>query len=491
MRAVSQRVDDAAFYLDHCRSRMQITGLRACAFMRPIRLPVMVLFYNPLSADDVYQAMSSSSVASRVAPNRSAARIIVATIVGNGFAAYDFTVYSFYAAIIGKLYFPAGDPSVSMLLSLATFGAGFVVRPLGAVVIGHIADVYGRRTGMTVSLSLATVGTWLIACLPTHASIGIAATVLMVVARLVQGFAAGGEIGPASAVLMEMANRDRRCYMASWRGASQGAAACAAALIGATLTATLSPHALTQWGWRVPFMLGGLIGPVGWYLRRHMPAHRRPASTSRPPLSGMMRRHPRALIFGTMMMAAPSVSIYLTVFYMPHYLVDTLHRPAAISLLTASLSGLVIFAATPLVARMADRQASRKPIQAYLMVACLLLTWPLFVGLHQFGTTAALLMILAYDALALSNAGASSVLMMEAFDVTHRAAGLSIIYAVGVTVFGGFSPLAVASLMHRTHDPMTPAWYLMAAIVVSLIGLAGFPATSVRRLSADAQGPAS
>lgn len=411
------------------------------------------------------------------APKARPTRIVLATIIGNAFVAYDFTVYSFSAVIIGKLFFPSHNPLSSLLLSLATFGAGFVMRPIGAIIIGHIADSRGRRAGMAWSLALMTLGTWMITCLPTVASIGPAATVLMVVARLMQGLAAGGEIGPASAVLMESVARNRRCYLTSWRGASQGAAAFAAALVGAIATAVLSPADMQEWGWRIPFVLGGLIGPVGWYLRRRMPSVIADAS-ERPRLARLFARHARPLLFGTLMMAAPSVGIYITVFYMPSYLVQTLHRRAAISLMTASLSGLLILVVNPLVARIADRQRSRKPIQYLTLVICLVTTYPAFLGLRSgVGDVTALLIILAYVAVALSNAGASTVLMLEAFPQHYRAAALSIMYSFGVTIFGGFSPLIVTWLIAATGNPMMPAWYLIAAIVVTLFALQRFPET--------------
>jgi MFS family permease len=412
-------------------------------------------------------------------------RIIAAIVIGNGFVAYDFTVYSFSAVIIGKLFFPADSAAASLLLSLATFGAGFVMRPLGALMIGHIADSRGRKAGLTVSLTLMTIGTWLIACLPGYASIGPAATVLMVLARLMQGLAAGGEIGPASASLMESAGSGQRCFMVSWRGASQGAAAFAAALVGASTTALLSPADMHAWGWRIPFLLGGLIGPVGWYLRRRMPAGA-PAQRVRLSPRQLFGEHPRALVCGILMMAAPSVSIYVAVFYMPAYLIHTLHRPPAISLFTACLSGLAILVATPLVARASDRFASRKTLQYASLLASLGVSWFAFRALtHGAGDLAALVIITAYVALSLNNAGAASVLMMEAFPAQRRAAGLSVIYSLGVVLFGGFSPLAVTWLIERTGDPMIPAWYLMGASVVTLIALKAFPERRASRVCGE------
>jgi MFS transporter, MHS family, proline/betaine transporter len=402
-------------------------------------------------------------------------RIIAAIVIGNGFVAYDFTVYSFSAVLIGKLFFPSANPASSLLLSLGTFGAGFVMRPLGAILIGHISDSRGRKAGMRVALALMTVGTWMIACLPTYASIGAAAPVLMVIARLIQGLAAGGEIGPASASLMESVPYRRRCFMVSWRGASQGAAAFLAALVGASTQALLSPAAMHDWGWRVPFVLGGLIGPVGWFLRRHM--HEAAPAAIRERLSArLVTQYARPLALGVLMMAAPSVSIYITVFYMPSYLIGTLHRSATVSLLTACLSGLVILVTTPLVARIADGRASRKTIQYLSLAVAIAGAWPAFGCLTRGASdVAALFVITFYVAFAVNNAGAGSVLMMEAFPRHHRAAGLSVIYSFGVVLFGGFSPFIVSWLIHVTGNVMMPAWYLIAANALSLGALYFFP----------------
>ena len=401
---------------------------------------------------------------------RSLTRTIAAIVIGNGFVAYDFTVYSFSAVLIGKLFFPSANPASSLLLSLATFGAGFVMRPLGAILIGHISDSRGRKAGMSVALTLMTVGTWMIACLPTYASIGTAASILLVIARLLQGLAAGGEIGPASASLMESVAYRRRCFMVSWRGASQGAAAFVAALVGASTVAFLTPAAMREWGWRVPFVLGGLIGPVGWFLRRHMievPPTRRERLSAR-----VIAEHARPLALGVLLMAAPSVSIYITVFYMPAYLVGTLHRSPTISLMTACVSGLVILVVTPLVARLADQCASRKTMQYLSLSVAVAAAWPAFRGLtYGADNLAALFIITAYVAFAVNNAGAGSVLMMEAFPRYRRAAALSVIYSFGVVLFGGFSPFMVAWLIHVTGNAMTPAWYLMAANAISLLAL--------------------
>jgi MFS family permease len=402
-------------------------------------------------------------------------RIVVAAAIGNGLIMYDFTVYSFSAVIIGKLFFPSSSLLASLLMSLATFGAGFAMRPLGAMIIGSLADRRGRRAGLTFSIALMTLGTGIIAFAPVYASIGVAAPLLIVCARLMQGFAAGGEIGTASAALLELSSQGRRCYLVSWRAASQGAAALAGALVGAIATAALTPAAMQDWGWRIPFLLGMLIGPVGWYIRRQMAEAPMQART-RPSLRSVFAQHPRTLWFGMLMMAAPSASVYITVFYMPTYLVRTLHLSPTISLLSACLAGAVIFICTPLLARVADRQRRRKPIQFVTLTASIALVYPAFFALtHGVGELASLLIIGGYAAVALSNAGASSVMMLEAFPRHQRATGMSVIYSFGVTLFGGFSPFVVTWLIGATGNPMAPAWYLLGALGISLFALAWFP----------------
>jgi len=404
-------------------------------------------------------------------------RIIWAVAIGNGLITYDFTVYSFSAVIIGKLFFPSGSALVSLLLSLATFGVGFIMRPLGALLIGNLADRKGRKAGMTLSITLMTLGTGIIAFTPSYASIGWAAALLMVLARLMQGFATGGEIGVSTAALMELADKDRRCYLTSWRGTGQGVAALTGALIGACTTAVLTPEAMELWGWRIPFILGMLIGPVGWYLRRQM-TERPMDATYRPSLKSMFAHHPRALWFGILSMAGASASAYIMVFYMPTYLVTVLHLPPIFSLLCTCLASTVIFIGTPLLGYISDRQPRRKPIQYLLLAGCILLVYPAFLALtHGVGEIASLLIIMGYVALALTNTGPSSVMLLEAFPRHHRATGISIIYGFGVATFGGFSPFIVTWLIGVTGNPTAPAWYLLAALCISLFALIRFPDT--------------
>ncbi|MCU1740751.1 MULTISPECIES: MFS transporter [unclassified Pseudomonas] len=408
-------------------------------------------------------------------------RLVLAAAIGNGLATYDFTVYSFSAVAIGKLFFPSGSAFASLLLSLLTFGAGFAMRPIGAFFIGHLADHKGRKAGLTCSIALMTLGTALMVFAPPYSVMGPGATLLIVVARLMQGFAVGGEIGVSSVVLMELTARKNRCYGVSWRAASQAAAALAGALVGAFTTMLLSPEALLQWGWRIPFVIGLLIGPVGWYLRRQMPDVAMKKSR-RPAMRTLLAQHSRPFWLGILLMATPTAGIYILVFYMPIYLVGTLHMPATVSLLSACLSSILIFIGVPLLARIADRQRLRKPIQYWTMISSIVLVYPVFLLLTTgIGEPLSLLVIGGYSLLLLCSNAATTVMMLEAFARYYRATAIATIYSLGTLIFGGFCPFIVAWMIGVTGNPMAPAWYLLAVMCISLFALMLFP-DSLQRL---------
>jgi len=402
-------------------------------------------------------------------------RVIWAAAIGNGLITYDFTVYSFSAAIIGKLFFPADDPMASLLLSLLTFGAGFALRPIGALLIGHLADRKGRKPALMLSIGLMLVGTGIIAFVPTYETIGASAMLLMVGARLIQGFAAGGEIGVASVVLMELATPAQRCFVVSWRSSSQVLAALLGAVVGAAITYSLTPETLLAWGWRLPFILGLLLGPAGWYLRYRM-IDQAIRTSQRTSLRRVLTRHARTLWLGIGLMAAPTSGIYLLVYYMPTYLAGSSDLSRGLSLISACVSSAAILIALPLLARLADRQAKRKPTQYITQLASILFVFPVFLLLVQgVGAGTSILIIGAYSALLMGNNAVMTVMMMEAFEVHERATGTSVIYSVGVTLFGGFCPFIVTWLIQFTGSQLVPAWYLLGALCISVAALCCFP----------------
>ncbi|MEB0123209.1 MFS transporter [Pseudomonas sp. CCI1.2] len=406
---------------------------------------------------------------------RQSKKVILATVVGNGLVIYDFTVFSFSAGIIGKLFFPSDSSFTSLLIALLTFGIGFAMRPLGAIVIGNLADRKGRKAGLNVSNLLMATGTALIAFMPTHASIGVTATVLLVISRLLQGFATGGEIGVSSVVLMELAPRDQRCYLVSWRSASQAAAALVGAVVGAATTSLLTPEQSLAWGWRIPFVLGLLIAPFGWFIRRNM-VEIAPRGPQSPSLRVLLNSHRHQLLLGILMMAAPTASIYLMVLYMPTYLVRMLGLSPSMSLLSACISSAMLFIAAPLFARLADRLPRRKPTQYVTLILSVLLVYPVFLALtHGVGELVSLLIIGVYSVVAMGNNGVTTVMIMEAFPAHHRATGMSMVYSFGVTIFGAFCPFFVTWLIGITQNSMAPSWYLLGALLVSLFALVKFP----------------
>jgi len=238
----------------------------------------------------------------------------MAATLGNGLEFFDFTIYSFFAVLIGKLFFPADTELGALMMSLATFGVGFVVRPLGSIVIGRYADRVGRKQALVLTVLIMALGTGMIGLAPTYASIGLAAPVIIVLGRLLQGFSAGGEVGAATTLLMESGSASRRGSLVSWQVASQGGASLAGALIALLLTRTLSPEALLAWGWRLPFVFGLLIGPLGFYLRRHID-DTLPAASSVKPARLAERMPLRQIVAGTMIVIGASSTMYTIVFF--------------------------------------------------------------------------------------------------------------------------------------------------------------------------------
>lgn len=425
----------------------------------------------PLGSD----ALAGASTPGVQADNPRKHRAVIAAAIGNGLEIYDFTVYSFFAAIIGRLFFPTSNPMASLLLSFATFGVGFVMRPLGAVLIGSMADRRGRKVALTLTIALMTLGTALIAFTPSYASIGVTATVLVVVGRLLQGLSAGGEVGAASALLMESANKRQRCFLVSWQAATQGAAALLGALTGAAVSAMLSPAALESWGWRVPFVIGLLIAPVGIYIRRHLD-ETHTENRAHASLRAVVREHGRTLLLGVLLMTSSTSSMYIMVFYMPTYLVNTLHMPQVTAFLAACVAGLTMLVMAPLFGRVADRMPRRKPLLIANGIVAMCVLLPNFTLLSSGPGLALTLCCIALSVTIGSvGSGAGAAMMMEALPRHHRSTGMSIMYSVGVTVFGGFAPLIVTWLIGATGSRMAPAGYLFCAAGVSFIALLLFP----------------
>lgn len=372
---------------------------------------------------------------------------IAAAVIGNWLEFFDFTVYGFFAVIIGKLYFPSHDATTSLLLSVATFAAGFFTRPLGSIVLGVYADRRGRKAALNLTILLMALGTGMIALAPTYAQIGVLAPVIVVCARLMQGFSQGGEFG--------------------------------AALMGsgfaALLSNTLAKGALESWGWRVPFALGVLIAPVGMYLRRRL-ADDAPGAGHHGIDGGVLRelfaRHGRTVLLLTLTVMGGTVSTYILTFYMPTYAIHTLGLPMKLSMFVGVASGCVMLVTCPLFGWLSDRIGSRRlPIFVGRGVLVVLL-FPAFVLMNRYPSLAVVMPLTGLMLLFYSMGSASEfALMCESFPRRVRATGISIAYALAVTLFGGTAQLVATWLVRVTGSTLAPAAYVAVCVIVSLVAV--------------------
>ena len=398
-------------------------------------------------------------------------RIIMAASIGNALEWFDILIYGFFATTIAKTFFPAANATVSLLVTLATFGISYLIRPVGALMLGSYADRRGRKASMMLSIMMMMAGTATIALMPSYATIGIAAPIAVVFSRLVQGFSAGGEFGSTTAFLVEQAP-ERKGFIASFQFASQGLSYLLAAGFGAILTNTLDPASLESWGWRLPFLFGILIGPVGLYLRKHVYEGRtfQAAKAEESPVRTVFARQKGRMLLaiGTLVLSTGTSYVIL---YIPTYAVRQLHLPASFGYTATVLTGAILTFVTPFVGHLSDRIGRVRMMSAAGIVFTLTI-YPVFRGLGEHASLAALMAMMAWVGLLKAvYFGALPALMAETFPVETRATGMAISYNIGVTVFGGFAPLIVATLIQATGSKQAPAFYLMLLGVISLCAL--------------------
>jgi MFS transporter, MHS family, proline/betaine transporter len=410
------------------------------------------------------------------APNAAAAprlnRVIVAATIGNILEWFDFLVYGFFAATLAEVFFPTSDPTVSLLITFGAFGLSYIVRPLGAAVIGTYTDRAGRKAGLTLSIALMMIGTILMVVTPGYATIGLAAPVVITIARLLQGFSVGGEFGSAVAFLVEHAG-DRKGFSASWQWASTGIISVIVALFGLTLTTLLTHQQLLDWGWRIPYLFGLLVGPIGLWIRSRTVETPEFVSAAKPPtvsIRDLLKRHPIpvALALGASII---SNSSYYLLLYIPTYAVKTLHLPAYTGFAATLLGGVVLAIFSVVAGHWSDKTARPRImlVMAWLFAIAAYPTFWLMVAAPSLATA-----LFAVGFLNLIKAGYSGVLpslLAELFPVTSRAVGIAFSYSISVTIFGGFAPFVATWLIAETGDPLSPSFYLMATALLSVIAL--------------------
>lgn len=401
-------------------------------------------------------------------------RQVTAAVIGNALEWYDFVVFGFLTAIISRLFFPAESEYASLLLTTATFGVGFFMRPLGAIVLGVYADKKGRKAAMQLIIALMTVAMALIAFAPTYAAIGIAAPIMILLARLLQGFATGGEFASATSFLVETAPMHRRGLYGSLQMVGQSLAALGGALSGALLTRGLSPEQVDAWGWRLPFMFGLLIGPVGMWIRRHLSEteeflHARKAGSKAPSLAKSLAIHLRGVLVSFGLVVSGTITYYVVLVYMPTFAKTQLNIGLADAFVAQVVGLLCLTAVIPVCGWLSD-SIGRKPIIITALASYLLLLYPLFSWVHANPTLTNLTIMQAVLCSSIGMLfGPISTALAEQFPPGVRSTGLALAYNFAVMLFGGFAQFIVTWLVHATGSPIAGVYYVMAGAVVGLM----------------------
>jgi MFS family permease len=398
-------------------------------------------------------------------------RQVAAAVIGNALEWYDFVVFGFLTVIISKLFFPAENEYASLLQATATFGVGFFMRPIGGIVLGMYADRYGRKAALQLIIALMTLAMALIATAPPYAAIGLGAPLLMVLARLLQGFATGGEFAIATSFLVEIAPENQRGFYGSLQQVGLGLAALGGALAGMFVTQALTPAQLESWGWRVPFALGLLIGPVGMWVRRHLEetpeflnAHRDAAPGL--PITAVVKRHVRATLVTFGLIICGTITYYIVLVYMPTFAKTQLKIPLGEAFTAQVIALVCLTVVIPVVGALSDR-LGRRAILVPATLVLLVVLYPLFrylIAAPDFGRLALTQAVLC-SVLGLYY-GPLSTAVAEQFPIGVRSSGLSLAYNLAVMLFGGFAQYVVTWLIKVTGNPAAPAYYVMFGAVV-------------------------
>ncbi|HJS11150.1 MAG TPA: MFS transporter [Sphingopyxis sp.] len=418
----------------------------------------------------------TDAAAGRIEPTRrETARALGSAMIGNWFELFDFIIYGYFAAQIGHAMFPEADPVTIILSSFATYGVGFVMRPVGGVVLGHFGDLYGRKSALVFTMLLMAGATGATGLIPSYATIGIAAPILLVICRLLQGFAAGGEWGGATTFLVEYAPAHRRGFYGALQQLSTSVAILSALGTSLLLNALLTEQQMIDWGWRIPFLLGFLVAPVGFYLRRSVretPRYRAASEDrSASPIREVIAHHRGAVanVFGVAIIWC--VAGYTFGAFLISYATELLHIERGTVLLAITVGTLVNLAVIPLAGHLSDR-FGRKPFLVASATGFLLFVFPLF---HAMATYQAPWTIyataIAAGILSGLYSGCAPTFLCELLPTRVRYSALSVGYNGAVMLFGGFAPFIATLLIQQTGALAAPAFYVMSAAALTLVFL--------------------
>jgi MFS transporter, MHS family, proline/betaine transporter len=405
---------------------------------------------------------------------------ILAGMVGNVMEWYDFTAYGYFASVIGRNFFPSASPLGSLIAAFGVFAAGFLMRPVGSLIFGHIGDKFDRNVALVISVVTMALPTFLIGLLPTYQQIGVAAPLLLTFLRLAQGLSVGGEYTTSFIYLVEHAPPKHRGLFGSLGPVGVAGGILLGSAIGAILTTWLDAQAIAAWGWRVPFILGIGVGLAGYYIRRQMPLG------NAEPKSGQVIKFPVGEAFRTewpsmlrifAFLAFGGIGWYLCFVYVTTWLRQTEHIPASTAFDINVIAILLLMVLGPVFGGMSDR-VGRKPIVIAAIVSSLLLVWPLFWLMHHPSPAMALLGQCGLAALIAAYIGPASAFMVEAFPTRVRCSALSFAYSASLSIFGGTAPMVAVFTIQHTQDDLSPAFYMIGAAVISLLATISFRETS-------------
>lgn len=420
--------------------------------------------------------MDIAERAGAAAPSLPLKRHVAAVVAGNALEFYDFLTYTIFAVYIGNAFFPSANPASSLLLSLATFGAGFITRPIGGVVIGSLGDRIGRRPAMFFSFSLMGAALLGMVFTPSYASIGIAAPILVLLFRLLQGFALGGEVGPTTAFLVEAPPPSERGFYGSLQSASQYVAVIAAGAASTGLAAILDPATLELWGWRIAFLIGTAVIPFGLIVRRSLPEtmHAKgpraggDAAEDDAGIASLLDRHARVILCGLAMLACATIATYVILF-LTTYALSTLRMAPQWSFAATLVIGISGMLSAGLGGALSDR-VGRKPVMIVSLLATMSATIPAFLLLDHFRSGPVLLAAAATLTVLFVTGGAVTIMTITESLPRHiRSGAMATIYALSIAVFGGTTQVTIQWLTDWTGDAMAPAYYMSAALVVGLV----------------------
>jgi len=403
---------------------------------------------------------------------RSKAGAVFRVTSGNFLEQFDFFLFGFYATQIAAVFFPASSEFASLMMTFAVFGAGFLMRPLGAVILGAYIDDVGRRKGLIVTLSIMASGTLLIVLVPGYSSIGLWAPLLVLVGRLLQGFSAGAELGGVSVYLAEMATPGRKGFYTSWQSASQQVAIVVAAALGYTLNQLMPAAVIADWGWRIPFAVGSLIVPFIFVLRRSLEETEEFARRSQRPtmkqVFATLGENWRVVLAGLLMVAMTTTAFYLITVYAPTFGKTVLNLSTTDALLVTLLVGISNFVWLPIGGHLSDR-FGRKPMLVAMSVLAIFTAYPALSFLAQAPSFAHMLQVLLWLSFiyGLYN-GAMIPALTEIMPVDVRVAGFSLAYSLATAVFGGFTPAISTWLIHLSGDKGAPGYWMTFAAVCAL-----------------------